>query len=131
MKNINFLKINIILISWWKNVELSVIISQEKFYKLQVYESTSIWSFHNLVTHHGLYKQAPELMMQSLAAIFLLRCLKAKDFYPKDPKVRLILWTQYFNFYHFISKHMYLTFYLIHESKWAKKVNELKKYTVF
>ena len=57
---------------------------------MQIYESSSIWSFHNLVTHPSLEKQAPELMMQALAAIFLLRCLKAKDYYPKsnedDPK---------------------------------------------
>ena len=51
----------------------------------QIYESTSIWSFHNLVTHQGSDKQAPELMMQSLAAIFLLRCLKAKNYYPVEP----------------------------------------------
>eukprot|EP00093_Oithona_nana_P003709 03709.XXX_1099_2702_1 [CDS] Oithona nana genome sequencing. len=51
----------------------------------EVYESTSIWSFHNLVTHQGSDKQAPELMMQSLAAIFLLRCLKAKNYYPIEP----------------------------------------------
>ncbi len=39
-------------------------------------------TFHSLVTHDGAGgKQAPELMMQSLATIFLLRCLKAKNFY--------------------------------------------------
>ena len=55
----------------------------------QVYDSNSIWTFHNLVTHHGANKQAPELMMQCLAAIFLLRCLKAKKYYEdssEDPK---------------------------------------------
>ena len=55
----------------------------------QVYDSNSIWTFHNLVTHHGANKQAPELMMQCLAAIFLLRCLKAKKYYEdssEDPR---------------------------------------------
>ena len=56
---------------------------------IQVYDSNSIWTFHNLVTHHGANKQAPELMMQCLAAIFLLRCLKAKKYYEdfsEDPR---------------------------------------------
>lgn len=50
----------------------------------KVYDSSSIWTFQNLVTHKGMAKQAPELMMQSLAAIFILRCLKAKKYYPSD-----------------------------------------------
>ncbi len=52
-----------------------------------IYDSTNIWTFHNLVTHQGLNKQAPELMMQCLASIFLLRCLKAKKYYVDENSV--------------------------------------------
>ena len=39
--------------------------------------------FHNLVTHdNNGKKQAPELMMQAMTAIFLLRCLRTKSYYP-------------------------------------------------
>ncbi len=39
------------------------------------YDAGSIETFHNLVSHDGsaCNKQAPELMMQALVAIFLLR----------------------------------------------------------
>ena len=47
-----------------------------------VYNSEDILTFHNLVTHDKTgNKMAPELMMQALTAIFLLRCLKAKKYY--------------------------------------------------
>ena len=84
---------------------------------LQIYDSSSIWTFHNLVTHKGANKQAPELMMQCLAAIFLLRCLKAKKFYQdssEDP--RELTQTEVF-----ISKlvhhFMRVTYYNTHEVK--------------
>ena len=38
------------------------------------YCSTDLQTFHHLVTHdQGKHKQAPELMMQALAAVFLFR----------------------------------------------------------
>ena len=45
-----------------------------------VYSSSDVFSFHSLVTHDGPQgrKEAPELMMQALAAVFLLRCLQFK-----------------------------------------------------
>ena len=56
-----------------------------------LYSSEDIMSFHNLVTHDGSgKKQAPELMMQALTAIFLLRCLRSKSYYPPssgDPSI--------------------------------------------
>lgn len=49
------------------------------------YYSDDWLTFHNLVTHDGSTgKAAPELMMQSLVAIFLLRCLKYKKYYDSD-----------------------------------------------
>ena len=60
------------------------LLTSTQYISIQVYDSNSIWTFHNLVTHHGANKQAPELMMQCLAAIFLLRCLKG-ILYPISP----------------------------------------------
>ena len=56
-----------------------------------LYSSDNIMCFHNLVTHDKSHKkQAPELMMQAMTAIFLLRCLRAKSYYPPssgDPTI--------------------------------------------
>ncbi len=39
-----------------------------------VYSSSEVMTFHNLVSHDGgANKQAPELMMQALVAMFLFR----------------------------------------------------------
>jgi hypothetical protein len=45
---------------------------------------TEAASFFHLVTHSGCgAKQAPELMMQALVAVFLLRCLQFKGYMPR------------------------------------------------
>ena len=50
----------------------------------EVYRSSDVQSFHNLVTHDGAgNKEAAELMMQATVAVFLLRCLEFKGFIAK------------------------------------------------
>ena len=48
----------------------------------ELYSSQDWRTFHNLVTHDGeAGKEAPELMMQTLVAVFLLRALKFKKYF--------------------------------------------------
>ena len=50
-----------------------------------LYRSEDWSTFHNLVTHDGATgKDAPELMMQALVAVFLLRALKFKNYFGEN-----------------------------------------------
>ena len=68
------------------------------------------------MTHQGSNKQAPELMMQSLAAIFLLRCLKAKNYYPTEPNADPTLLSDTEMYLSLLIHHfMRVTYYNTHE----------------
>ncbi len=52
---------------------------------VNVYDSSDIETFHNLVTHDGAgNKEAAELMMQALSAMFFLRCLEFVGYLPAE-----------------------------------------------
>lgn len=82
-----------------------------------LYESTDVMTFHNLVTHDGAgSKLAPELMMQAMTAIFLLRCLKAKKYYATDADASPTLLTETELFLARLLHHfMRVTYYNTHE----------------
>ena len=81
-----------------------------------LYSSDDIMSFHNLVTHDKSgKKQAPELMMQSLTAIFLLRCLRAKSYYPPSSNDPTILSDTELYLSQLLHHFMRVTYYNTHE----------------
>eukprot|EP00096_Caligus_rogercresseyi_P009450 TRINITY_DN3217_c0_g1_i1.p1 TRINITY_DN3217_c0_g1~~TRINITY_DN3217_c0_g1_i1.p1 ORF type:complete len:626 (-),score=140.54 TRINITY_DN3217_c0_g1_i1:828-2705(-) len=49
------------------------------------YNSKDIFTFHNLVTHDSSrFKKAPELMMQALTAVYLLRVLELSGYFQNE-----------------------------------------------
>merc|ERR1712223_117935 len=81
-----------------------------------LYSSDDIISFHNLVTHdRDGKKQAPELMMQALTAIFLLRCLRAKSYYPPSSNDPTILSDTELYLSQLLHHFMRVTYYNTHE----------------
>ena len=54
-----------------------------------VWRSEDPFSFHRLVTHDGVEKEAAELMMQAHVVVFFLRLLKATGYLePRDGEER-------------------------------------------
>ena len=82
------------------------------------YSSDNIMCFHNLVTHDNSgKKQAPELMMQALTAIFLLRCLRVKSYYPPSAGDQTILSDTELYLGRLLHHFMRVTYYNTHEIK--------------
>ena len=81
-----------------------------------MYASDNIMCFHNLVTHDTSgKKQAPELMMQALTTIFLLRCLRSKSYYPPSSGDPSILSDTELYLAHLLHHFMRVTYYNTHE----------------
>ena len=81
-----------------------------------LYSSDDIMCFHNLVTHdHSDKKLAPELMMQAMTALFLLRCLRAKSYYPPSSGDPTILSDTELYLSQVLHHFMRVTYYNTHE----------------